>query len=82
MNESLLPNKLFQDQKEFSQYIETLAFEKQIEYHIALIQFCDENDFDIEDVAKLISRSLKEKIEQEFIKQGYLKKQNTQKLED
>lgn len=69
--------KLFQNSNEFSQYIERVAIEEGIPCYNALLNYCDEQDINPEDIAKSVSKQLKEKLEVEFTEMGMLKKTAT-----
>ena len=59
----------------FYQKIETIKKEKpDMSYIDAVVWYCDENDIEIETVNKLISKTLKEKIESEARDLNYLPK--------
>jgi hypothetical protein len=66
--------KLFQNANEFSMFIEKLAVDQGIPCYNTLINWCEENDVEPEDIAKSVSRQLKEKIAVEFAEIGLLKK--------
>jgi len=64
----------------FSLAIETLAKEKQLSYMDSIIEYCNDTGFEIELAAKLISGSLKAKIQLEAEELNFLPKSNTTKL--
>lgn len=66
--------KLFQNANEFSMYIEKLAVEEGITCYSALLNWCEEQDIDPEDIAKSVSKQLKDKLAVEFADIGLLKK--------
>ena len=68
------PKRLFQTANEFSMYIEKLAVEEGIPCYNALLNYCEEQDLDPEEVAKSVSKQLKDKLEVEFADLGLLKK--------
>jgi hypothetical protein len=49
--------------KNFSLEIEKIAVEKKITHMEAVVDYCEKNDVEIETVAKLITKTLKSKIE-------------------
>lgn len=57
----------FNDRNEFSIYIETYAISTGSGLITSLLQYCEDADVDVKDCSKLISDSLKEKIESEAI---------------
>jgi hypothetical protein len=62
----------------FTSEIELLvAKNTDLNYIDAVVQYCDENEIEIETVAKLISKQLKMRIEQDAIQLNYLKKRKT-----
>ena len=64
----------------FSQEVEKVAFENEMNYIDAIVFFCDKNSIDIESVPKLISKPLKEKIKYEAIELNFLKRTSRAKL--
>ena len=60
--------------KEFSLIIEGVVKDKRpISYMDAIIWYCEENDIEIETTSRLISKSLKEKIQVEAMNANMLK---------
>lgn len=53
--------------------ISELVKEKGLDHMEAVIQFCDENKVDVEDVIPLIGRTLKEKIRVDAENGGFMK---------
>lgn len=66
---------MFKTANEFSLYIEQVVKEKRVSYMDAVLGYCKENYLDPEDIAKLINKSLKDKIEMDFRELNYLPKQ-------
>ncbi len=66
---------MFKTANEFSLYIEQLVREKKMSYMDAVLDYCKENFLEPEDVASLINKSLKDKIEMDFRELNYLPKQ-------
>ena len=66
---------MFKSANEFSLYIESVVKEKRLSYMDAIIGYCKDNYLDPEDVAKLINKSLKDKLEMDFRDANYLPKQ-------
>ena len=66
---------MFKSSNEFSLHIEQIVKEKRIPYMDAVLQYCEENFLEPKDVAKLINKPLKDKIEMEFRELNYLPKQ-------
>jgi hypothetical protein len=59
--------------KEFSLIIERVVKEKRISYMDAVIWYCEENQIEVETTSRLISKSLKEKIQVEAMNANMLK---------
>jgi hypothetical protein len=66
---------MFKTANEFSLHIEGLVRDKRISYMDAVLEYCKENYLEPQDVASLINKSLKEKIEMNFRELNYLPKQ-------
>lgn len=66
---------MFKNSNEFSLYIEKTANEKRMTHMDAVLQYCAENFLEPEDVAGLINKSLKDKIEMDFRDANMLPKQ-------
>lgn len=66
---------MFNTSTEFSLHIEEIVKIKKITHMDAVLLYCEENQIDPEDVATLINKSLKEKIENNFRELNYLPKQ-------
>jgi len=67
--------------KEFSLIIEGVVKEKRpISYMDAIIWYCEENNIEIETTSRLISKSLKEKIQVEAMNANMLKIEKGGKL--
>jgi len=66
---------MFKSANEFSLYIEQVVREKRLSYMDAILCYCKENFLEPEDVAKLINKSLKDKLEMDFREANYLPKQ-------
>ena len=67
--------------KEFSLVIEKVVKDKRpITYMDAIIWYCEENNIEIESTSRLISKSLKEKIQVEAMNANMLKLEKAGKL--
>tara|TARA_B100001113_G_C20519269_1_gene366520 strand:- start:208 stop:426 length:219 start_codon:yes stop_codon:yes gene_type:complete len=67
--------------KEFSLIIEGVVRDKRpISYMDAILWYCEENSIEVESVGRLISKSLKEKIQLEASKANLIKIPETGKL--
>jgi hypothetical protein len=65
INDSFLITKRFRSPTEFSIYIEERVSRERIGYMDAIIDYCHTNDVAIESISKLVTVSLKEKIQLE-----------------
>ena len=78
--EKILESKFF-SAAGFAQEIETLVKDNEnMNYIDAIIHFCDQNAIDVENVPKLISKPLKEKIKYEAQELNFLKRSSRAKL--
>lgn len=66
---------MFESANDFSLFIETTANEKNIGVVDTLIQYCEDNYLEPEEVAKLVNKSLKDKLEMNFVEMNFLPKQ-------
>jgi hypothetical protein len=66
---------MFKTANEFSLHIEQMVRDSKMTYMDAVLEYCKENYLEPEDVAKLINKSLKDKIEMNFRDLNYLPKQ-------
>lgn len=71
---------MFKSANEFSLHIEQIVKDKKLSYMDAVLDYCKENFLEPDDVAKLINKALKGKIELDMQELNYLPK--TAKLED
>lgn len=71
----LIRNEMFKTANEFSLHIEQMVRDTKLSYMDAVLEYCKENYLEPEDVAKLINKSLKDKIEMNFRDLNYLPKQ-------
>ena len=78
--EKILENKFF-SAAGFAQEIESLVQKnKEMNYIDAIIHFCDQNAIDVENVPKLISKPLKEKIKCDAQELNFMKRTSKAKL--
>lgn len=75
LTDAVIITKRFRSPNEFSLHIEERVLREKIGYMDAVIQYCNEIDIDIEAVAGLINKSLKDKIRVEAEEQNYIRKQ-------
>lgn len=66
---------LFRTANEFSLYIEGIVRDKRMSYLDAVLEYCKENYIEPDDVASLINKPLKDKIEMDFRELNFLPKQ-------
>jgi len=57
--------------------IQRNVLEKRLTYIDAIVDICDENNIEIEDISKFLSPVVKEKIEVEAMNLNYLPKEST-----
>ena len=62
------------NKEKFSQMVEHLVIEKKIPYIDAIVWWCEEHEFEIEDTVKLLCPLIKEKIKVEAQDLNYLEK--------
>lgn len=68
---------MFKTSNEFSLYIEQVSKEKRMNHMDTILAYCKENFLEPEDIASLINKSLKDKLEMDFREANYLPKQAT-----
>ena len=66
----------FMNRAKFSKMVEEQVIAKKLGWIDAVVEVCDINNMDPEDVKKFISPVIKEKIEAEAMKLNYLPRQN------
>ena len=70
----------FVSKEKFAQDIEELVLKTKMNYIDAIVQYCEDNEIEIESVGKLISKPLKEKIKYVATELNYMKKTSKGKL--
>ncbi len=73
-------NKKFISKEKFAEDIEKLVLNTKMNYIDAIVQYCEDNEIEIESVGKLISKPLKEKIKYVATELNYMKKTSKGKL--
>jgi len=68
---------MFNTSNEFSLHIEQMVVETKLSHMDAILEYCKQNYLEPEDVAPLINKSLKDKIEMNFRELNYLPKRAT-----
>lgn len=67
----------FLTKAKFTKMVEKEVMSKKLTYMDAVIDICDRNDIDLEDVRKFIAVSVKDKIEAEAMNLNFLPQSNT-----
>lgn len=73
-------NKKFISKEKFAEDIEGLVLKTKMNYIDAIVQYCTDNEIEIETVGKLVSKPLKEKIKCLATDLNYMKKTSKGKL--
>jgi len=73
-------NEKFISKDKFAEEIEALVVHGRRSYIEAIVEFCGNNDIELDTVGKLVSRPLKEKIKYEATELNFLKKTSRGKL--
>ena len=71
---------MFNTINEFSIHIETKAKEMRLSVIDTILHYCEEHLLDVTDVVPMLNRSIKDKLEQEYISSGMLPKKTTIEL--
>lgn len=71
------PIKPFRNKNDFSIYIETYAITNGVGLIDSLLQYCEDADVDMDRCAKLVSDSLKDKLEDEAVKNQFILRKTT-----
>jgi hypothetical protein len=73
-------NDKFVSKEKFAEEIEQVVIEKDMNYIDAIIEYCSENNIEIETINKVMSKVLKEKLRADAMGLNYLKKTTQAKL--
>ena len=73
-------NKKFISKDKFAEDIEELVLNTKMNYIDAIVEYCSNNDIEVENVSKLLSRPLKEKLKADATELNYLKRTSRAKL--
>ena len=73
-------NDKFVSKEKFASDIEALVLNTSMNYIDAIVLYCEKNGIEIESVAKLISKPLKDKVKIDATELNYLKKTTRGKL--
>lgn len=79
MTREIIDDK-FPTPNKFSLMIESLSAEHGLSYVETIVQYCQTNDIDYDSVSKMISPTLKGKLEQEYMKLNMIKRTSNGKL--
>ena len=71
------PIKPFRNKNDFSIYIETYAITNGVSLIDSLLQYCEDADVDMDRCAKLVSDSLRDKLEDEAVKNQFILRKTT-----
>lgn len=67
----------FKDKVDFSVYIERYSLDRNVSLITAILQYCEDADVDVEKCKRLVSDSLKAKLEEEAITENYMVRRST-----
>ena len=73
VNDSFLITKRFRSPTEFSLYIEERVARERIGYMDAIIDYCNTNEVEIDNIGSLVTKSLKEKVQLEAVENNMMK---------
>jgi len=72
---------LFKTATEFSMFITNIANQNKATLTQTILDYCDDRDIDVEDITKLISKPLKERLAMEMQESGLMRVPNAAKLD-
>ena len=67
-------DKKFISKDKFAEDVENIVLRTKMNYIDAIVEYCEENSIELENVGKLISKPLKEKIKCDAMELNFLKK--------
>ena len=73
-------NQKFVSKEKFAEDIEQLVLATKMNYIDAIVQYCEDNEIELDTVGKLVSKPLKEKIKYLATELNYMKKTSKGKL--
>lgn len=73
----MIEEKQFLTKQKFAKLIEDFVQKRNVTYMDAVINVCEDNDVDLEDVRKFITPIIKDKIQAEAMKLNFLPRANT-----
>ncbi|CAB4127502.1 Phage late-transcription coactivator [uncultured Caudovirales phage] len=65
---------MFETASDFSLFIETTAKERNVGVVDIILEYCEDNYIEPEEISKLINKSLRDKLEMNFVNMNYLPK--------
>jgi ribosomal silencing factor RsfS len=73
-------NSKFISKDKFAADIEALVLSTKMNYIDAIVEYCSQNEIEVESVSKLLNKPLKEKVKADATELNYLKKTSRGKL--
>ncbi len=73
-------NSKFISKDKFAEDIEKIVLRTQLNYIDAIVQYCEQNDIELDTVNKLVSKPLKEKLRAEATELNFLRRTSRGKL--
>ena len=73
-------NSKFISKDKFAADIEALVLRTKMNYIDAIVEYCTQNEIEVESVSKLLNKPLKEKVKADATELNYLKKTSRGKL--
>lgn len=73
-------NSKFISKDKFAEDIEALVLRTKMNYIDAIVEYCSQNEIEVESVSKLLNKPLKEKVKADATELNYLKKTSRGKL--
>ena len=73
-------NSKFISKDKFAADIEALVLRTKMNYIDAIVEYCSQNEIEVENVSKLLNKPLKEKVKADATELNYLKKTSRGKL--
>ena len=72
-----MQGKMFKSTQEFALYIDSVVAESGLTHMEAVLQYCEENFIDPEDISSMINKTLKQKIAVNMMEENLLPKRAT-----
>lgn len=83
MNQSEIETALedkFMSKEKFAEKIESMVLKSGLNYIDSIVEYCQQNNLEIEAASKLVSKVLKEKIKADAVELNYISKPKQTKL--